>query len=164
MTFSYIGLGANLGDAVVTLLTVIEELDASPGVSVSKVSSFYRSRPMADMDQPDYVNAVLALETNLLPEDLLDLLQTLENAHGREREERWGARTLDLDILLYGEMQMVSERLTIPHQGLAEREFVVFPLLEIAAELCIPGQGLLAEIAQSLDLRGMERIEKKDYA
>ncbi|MDH5300971.1 MAG: 2-amino-4-hydroxy-6-hydroxymethyldihydropteridine diphosphokinase [Gammaproteobacteria bacterium] len=164
MKTSYIGLGANLGDAVATLQWALQRLDASAECQLRACSSFYRSRPLADMDQPDYVNAVAELVTDLSPPALLALLHRIEDEQGRERLQRWGARTLDLDILLYADVQWQTASLTIPHIGLTQREFVVFPLLEIAPQLVLPDGRQLAEVAQGLDWRGMEKMTSGEHA
>jgi 2-amino-4-hydroxy-6-hydroxymethyldihydropteridine diphosphokinase len=114
---------------------------------------------MGPQDQPEYINAVASLETNLQAEALLDALQAIEQAQGRVRDERWGPRTLDLDILLYGDEVIDSDRLTIPHPGLSEREFVLYPLYELAPDLMIPGLGSLASLYQHCDANGIERLE-----
>lgn len=156
---AYIGLGSNLSDPFMQLhraVSALAELDRS---RVLGVSSFYRSRPMGPQDQPEYLNAVVRLETDLDPEALLDALQAIEQDQGRVRDRRWGARTLDLDILLYGDEVIKSERLTVPHAGLHEREFVIYPLYELAPELVIPGQGSLANLFHQCDANGIERLE-----
>jgi len=164
MKTSYIGLGANLGNAVQTLREALQALDTAPGCQLRVCSSFYRSRPLADMEQPDYINAVAELQTELTPPALLALLHQIEDAHGRERLQRWGARTLDLDILLYDNLHWQTSELTIPHVGLVEREFVVFPLLEIAPQLVLPDGRSLAELAQGLEWRGMEKMTSTEHA
>ncbi len=111
---------------------------------------------MGGLDQPDYTNAVALIRTSLPPEDLLTQLQLIETAQGRIRNgTRWSSRTLDLDLLLYGQQTIRSERLTVPHCGLHERNFVVFPLLEICPDCQIPGLGALQEISETLTLEGM---------
>lgn len=144
----YLGLGANLDAPLQQLQQAVNALMQLPQSQLAAVSSFYGSKPMGPQDQPDYVNAVAALDTRLTPEALLDELQRIELEQGRQRkDERWGPRTLDLDILLYGEAVLATPRLTVPHYGLHQREFVVYPLLELAPTLHIPGLGALAEIA-----------------
>ena len=144
----YLGLGANLDAPLQQLQQAVDALMQLPQSELAAVSSFYGSKPMGPQDQPDYVNAVAALDTHLAPETLLDELQRIELEQGRQRkDERWGPRTLDLDILLYGEEILATSRLTVPHYGLHQREFVVYPLLELAPALMIPGLGALADIA-----------------
>jgi 2-amino-4-hydroxy-6-hydroxymethyldihydropteridine diphosphokinase len=144
----YLGLGANLDAPLQQLQQAVNALMQLPHSQLAAVSSFYGSKPMGPQDQPDYVNAVAALDTHLAPEALLDELQRIELEQGRQRkDERWGPRTLDLDILLYGDQRISTTRLTVPHYGLHQREFVVYPLLELAPDLEIPGHGSLTAIA-----------------
>ncbi|QIZ77684.1 2-amino-4-hydroxy-6-hydroxymethyldihydropteridine diphosphokinase [Ferrimonas lipolytica] len=134
----YIALGANLAQPDQQLRQALQALAQLPQTSLVSHSQLYRSPPMAGMVQPDYCNAVAAIDTALSPIALLDHLQQLEHNQGRERHSRWGARTLDLDILLYGDQQIESERLTVPHYGIAERIFVLLPLFELAPALLLP--------------------------
>jgi len=139
---AYIGLGGNLGDPADRLRAAAQDLAAIPQTQLKHVSSLYRSPPLGPPDQPHYVNAVAALETALPPDALLDALQALEVRHGRVRDgQRWGPRTLDLDLLLYGDAQLATPRLTVPHPGLPRRAFVLYPLAEIAPDLQVPGWG-----------------------
>ncbi len=162
MVVAYIGLGSNLAGACKSpaqqVSQAFAQLASMPQTRLLAQSPLYRSAPMGPQDQPDYINAVAQIETALSPESLLDALQTIENRQGRERNQRWGARTLDLDILLYGEVEMRSERLTLPHPGLCERDFVVLPLLDIAPQLSIPGHGKLADIARHCPRYGAKRV------
>lgn len=138
-TIAYIGLGSNLAEPIKQVQSAIENLKNIAQSKVIKVSSLYLSKPMGPQDQDDYINAVLALETTLTPIELLDTLQHIENEAGRVRKEnRWGARILDLDIILFGDEIINNERLTVPHYGMKDREFVLLPLAEIAADLVIP--------------------------
>ena len=133
MTEAFIGLGANLGDAGAALRRALDELAALPQTRLVKASSLYRSAPV-DAGGPDYLNAVARIETGLAPLDLLDALQAIELAHGRERPYVNAPRTLDLDLLLYGSEQIVTPRLTVPHPRMLDRAFVLLPLTEIAPE------------------------------
>lgn len=152
----YLGLGANLDMPLQQLQQAVAALTLLPDSQLAAVSSFYGSKPMGPQDQPDYVNAVAALDTRLAPEVLLDELQRIEQEQGRQRKnERWGPRTLDLDILLYGAEILSTPRLTVPHYGLHQREFVVYPLLELAPLLDIPGLGALADIALQVPRNGL---------
>ncbi|WP_439107267.1 2-amino-4-hydroxy-6-hydroxymethyldihydropteridine diphosphokinase [Congregibacter sp.] len=130
----YIGLGANLGNAHEALIEAVLGLEQAAAINVVGRSSIYRSAPMGPQDQPDYLNAVAALDTTLDPLALLDQMQLLEEKAGRVRGLRWGARTLDLDLLIYGTTALQSERLTLPHPGLLERNFVLRPLADIVGE------------------------------
>lgn len=138
MTRCYIGLGSNLDDPAAQLRSALEQIQEIPHTTLVACSSFYASAPVGPGEQPDYVNAVARLDTELPPEALLDALQAIENRHGRERTLRWGARTLDLDILLYGNQQLDSARLCVPHPRMAERNFVLQPLAELAPDLSMP--------------------------
>lgn len=143
MVKCYIAIGSNLADPIAQAESAIAALEQLPETNLLRVSSLYGSKPMGPQDQPDYINAVACIETTLSPLSLLDALQQIENTQGRKRLQRWGARTLDLDILLYGNEIIDSPRLTIPHYGMKAREFVLYPLAEIAAELILPcGQSL----------------------
>lgn len=135
---AWVGLGSNLKDPLAQLALAITGLASLPRTSLLAQSSFYRSSPMGPQDQPDFVNGVVLLATELPAEALLDELQTLEENHGRERIVHWGPRTLDLDLLLYGDQKISSERLTVPHPGVAVRDFVLRPLLELDPELVLP--------------------------
>lgn len=136
---SYIGLGSNLGDSRQILTEAVQELATLGAVSTSKL---YQSPPMGPQDQPHYFNAVARLETDLAALALLDQLQQFEQDAGRVRLRRWGERTLDLDLLLYGDEQIQNERLTVPHVGILERDFVVIPLLDLNPNLHIQGHRL----------------------
>lgn len=134
---TYIGLGSNLGDSLQILTEAVHKLAALGQV---KVSRLYQSPPMGPQDQPNYLNAAVQLMTDLPPLALLDELQRFEQESGRVRLRRWGERTLDLDLLLYGEEQIQNTRLTVPHVGVMERDFVLMPLLDLAPELKLNGQ------------------------
>lgn len=136
---SYIGLGSNLGDSRQILTEAVQKLATLGAVSTSKL---YQSPPMGPQDQPHYFNAVARLETDLAALALLDQLQQFEQDAGRVRLRRWGERTLDLDLLLYGDEQIQHERLTVPHVGILERDFVVIPLLDLDPNLHIQGHRL----------------------
>lgn len=156
---AYVGLGANLDRPRQHVSAAIGELAALPDGQLVARSSLYLSAPMGPKDQPDYINAVVALETRLPPLALLDQLQALEARHGRRRSVRWGPRTLDLDLLLYGDQRLDHPRLTLPHPGLTQRSFVVIPLLEIAPTLRLPDNRLLRDIMQPIWQHELERLE-----
>ena len=135
----FIGLGSNLGDSMETLSSAVNAIKAIEGVEQFQISSYYQSKPHGPQDQPDYVNAVASFTTTMSPENLLDSLQVIENTHGRVRSgSQWTARTLDLDILLYGNHQIDTERLKVPHPWMTQRDFVLYPLYEIAPDLSLP--------------------------
>ncbi|CAM2787631.1 2-amino-4-hydroxy-6-hydroxymethyldihydropteridine diphosphokinase [Moritella viscosa] len=144
-TRCYIAIGSNLADPIAQAKEAITALKTLTESRFISVSSLYASKPMGPQEQPDYINAVACVGTHLAPIELLDALQQIENEQGRVRKEHWGARTLDLDILLYGDEVMSTPRLTVPHYGMKEREFVLYPLAEIAPQLQLPcGQALSA--------------------
>lgn len=141
---AYVGLGANLGDARLTLQVALDALAALPDTRLVAVSSLYRSAPI-DSSGPDYLNAVAALDTALEPLALLSALQAIEQVHGRERPYRNAPRTLDLDLLLHGDARLDTPTLTLPHPRLHQRAFVLLPLAEIAPALALPGRGAVAD-------------------
>lgn len=156
---AYVGLGANLDDPIAHVSRALEELCQLPGTRQVSRSALYRSDPMGPSDQPDYINAVCALSTRLSADALLDALRALEAQHGRLRDgTRWGPRTLDLDILLYGDASIQEEHLKIPHPGMAERAFVLYPLAEIAPDLNIPGLGALGELLTRCPRDGLQPL------
>jgi len=157
---AYIGLGSNLAAPVEQIKSARVDLNALDDIQELAFSSLYASAPMGPQDQPDYINAVMAISTNLSPMDLLRCLQSIENRHGRVRNgERWGARTLDLDLLIYGDRQIDLPDLSVPHVGLAERSFVLYPLYEIAPDLLVPGKGSLADLKANCPLAGLKRLD-----
>ena len=142
----YIAVGSNLGEPLEQAHQAITALNAIPGSRVAATSSIYRTRPLGPQDQPDYLNLVVLLETALEPEALLNFTQKIELDLGRVRKaERWGPRTLDLDIMLFGQRVINTPRLTVPHYGLKEREFMLYPLNDIAPNLIFPDGELLSE-------------------
>ncbi len=153
---AYIGLGSNLADPVLQVRGACEALKQLPETVLLACSSLYLSPPMGPADQPDYINAAAALETTLSPHALLAQLQAIEQAQGRVRGARWGARTLDLDLLVYGERVIADDRLNVPHPGLAERAFVLYPLQEIAPNLQIPGLGSLDKLVANCPKAGLQ--------
>ncbi len=160
MVTAYIGLGSNLADPRAQLRRAFTALGQLPRSRLLTRSSLYRSAPMGPPDQPHYLNAVAALESGLAPLDLLAGLQAIEAAHQRVRGERWGPRTLDLDLLLYGDQTIDQATLTVPHPGLYERNFVLYPLAEIAPGLEIPGHGALGELLARCERGSLVVVEK----
>ena len=154
----YIGLGSNLDDPQAQLKKATVALGTIPSSSVVKTSSFYKSKPVGPQDQPDYINAVVELATGLSAPVLLDYLQGIENEHGRQREQRWGARTLDLDILLFGEEVIHDDRLVVPHVEMHKRGFVLFPLEEIAPGCVIPDIGSVHALLQQVNTDDMVKL------
>ena len=156
---AYIGLGSNLSEPIKQVKDAIKKIEKIPQSRITAHSSLYLSKPMGPQDQDDFINAVIALETSLSAIDLLDALQSIENEAGRIRKEnRWGARILDLDIILFGNEVINSERLTIPHYGMAEREFVLLPLVEIAPLLQLPNGESVKLLSQNIPHNDMFKL------
>lgn len=156
---AYVALGSNLGDSRQHLLDAIEALAALPHTKVIARSKIYRTPPWGVVDQPDFLNGVVALETALEPHQLLDALLQIERAAGRQRNgERWGPRTLDLDLLHVVGKAVNDERLTLPHPHIADRAFVLLPLGDVASDLEIPGQGKVADLLRTVDTQGCEAL------
>jgi len=153
---AYIGLGANLGDSAATLRRVLAQLQATDGIDAVTASPFYRSAPV-DATGPDFVNAVAALDTRLPPLALLDALQALENQHGRLRPYKNAPRTLDLDLLTYGDVLLDHERLTLPHPRMHQRAFVLLPLHDLAPDMLVNGRPISTWVAQIRD-QAIERL------
>jgi 2-amino-4-hydroxy-6-hydroxymethyldihydropteridine diphosphokinase len=159
MTVSYVALGANIGEPRRQLEAAIEELEALPETRLVRTSSFYRSVPVGYAEQPDFLNAVVQLDTGLPPEGLLDRLQEIEHRHGRERPFPGAPRTLDLDLLLYGEQVVATPRLTLPHARMHERAFVLQPLLELDPGISLPGHGSASILLHACHAQKIERID-----
>ncbi len=155
---AYIGLGSNQKNPVGQIRTALQELDGLPQSQLLLQSSLYQSAPMGPANQPDYINAVAALETRLSADELLSALQKLELLHQRVRQERWGPRTLDLDLLLFGDQSISSEHLVVPHPGLGERLFVLQPLFEIAPALVLPNNQAVAALLDGCSEGGLQRL------
>jgi len=159
MVTAYIGLGSNLSEPIKQVQAAIHAIQQLEQSDVSNISSLYLSKPMGPQDQDDYINAVLAIATDLSAIELLDALQAIENKAGRVRKDnRWGARILDLDIILYGDEVINTERLTVPHYGMHEREFVLLPLAEIAAELILPSGNRVKDLSQKISVNAMVKL------
>ena len=160
---AYIGLGSNLSNPKSQVTQALQELDAMEETKLIQASSLYKSKPMGPSDQPDFINAVAEIATYLSPEDLLCELQKIEQSHQRERKKnRWGPRTLDLDIILYGDVQMDTKKLQIPHYGVAEREFVLIPLQELQANLIIPGKGAIVDLIEQLPPYSLKKLNNNN--
>ncbi len=155
-----IGLGANLGDAADTLREAVEALDHREGITVREVSRFYRTPAWGREDQPDFINAVELLETSLTPRALLERLLAVETEFGRHRPdgERWGPRTLDLDLLLYGDAVIDEPGLRVPHPHLHERAFALVPLLDVLPEARIPGYGAARDAVSVLEMSNIRPL------
>lgn len=166
MSQVYIGLGSNLGRDIganyqtprIQLDNALEAIAQHPQIELLKVSSFYQTKAIAPTGQPDYINAAARLETDLSPLELLDFLQSVENRQGRVRTQRWGPRTLDLDILLYDQVIEHSDRLTIPHPRLHERAFVLAPLCDLAPQLVIPNKENVRQLLANCAPQGILKL------
>jgi 2-amino-4-hydroxy-6-hydroxymethyldihydropteridine diphosphokinase len=163
MTIVYIGLGSNLSNTLngqaqsplQHITTAIQSLAEIQSTRMISASSLYKSKPVGPQDQDDYINAVVQLETELEPLALLDSLQAIENEHDRVRKKHWGPRTLDLDILMFGDETIKNDRLSIPHVEMANRSFVLVPLAEINSSCSIPGKGLVSDLLLDIGQDGM---------
>lgn len=152
----YLALGSNLAQPLDQVNAALAALAALPQTQLVTCSSFYRSTPLGPQDQPDYLNAVVALDTTLAPEALLDATQAIEQQQGRVRKaERWGPRTLDLDMLLYGDQVINTPRLKVPHYDMMNREFMLYPLAEIAPDLIFPDGTVLTQHLTGIDRNGL---------
>ena len=160
---AYIGVGSNLDDPVSQVMAALDGLGRLPDSRLVAVSGLYRNPPMGPQDQPDYVNAAAGVLTQLSPESLLAALQTLENRQGRIRTQgdRWGPRVIDLDLLVYGTCELQRPGLNLPHPGISERNFVLFPLRDIAPRLSVPGQGVVEKLARQLNADSLHAIDNQ---
>lgn len=159
-TDAFVGLGSNLGDPEEQVRHAFEALDDLALTRLVASSPLYRSDPIGPPGQPDYINAVAHLCTGLGAIELLDALQSIESRQGRVRAVRWGPRTLDLDLLLFGNEIIDSPRLTVPHPHLAERAFVLLPLRDVAAGFVVPGLDSVSVLAQSVGSAGVRQLAK----
>ncbi len=159
MTLAYVGLGANLGDPRRQLRAALDEIKGLPKTRMTASSSLYRSAPLDHVDQPEFLNAVAQIDTDLAPEALLDRLREIENRHRRVRPFPGAPRTLDLDLLLYGDATIASARLTVPHPRMHERAFVLQPLLELDSTISVPGKGLANTLLSACSSQKIERID-----
>lgn len=157
-TTAYIGLGSNLGDKEANINKALELLGEVPGVQVKKVASFYRTTPMYVTKQDDFINTVAEIETSLNAHDFLFLLKDTEKKLDRTPTVRWGPRTIDLDLLIFGSDKIKSPDLVVPHPRMTERAFVMVPLAEIAPHICVPGRGRAGELARLL--KTDQKVEK----
>jgi len=159
VTRVFVALGANLGEPLAHIRAAQLALASLATPGSLRHSPLYLSQPMGPADQPPYINGVSLFDTSLDPHALLDALQSIEQEQGRVRkEERWGPRTLDLDMLLYGERHIEDERLTVPHYGMKQREFVLYPLADLAPGMILPCGTPLAQLLQQCPANGMTRL------
>jgi len=155
---AYIGVGSNLGDSRARVRAAFDALAAMPRTRLLSRSRLYRTRPFGPVQQGDFINAAAGLETQMSARELLAAIRGIEAAAGRVRDQRWGPRTLDLDLLVYGTERIDSPELTLPHPGIAERGFVLAPLTDIAPELAVPGVGRVDELSRALADDGIAEI------
>ncbi|PPD29857.1 MAG: 2-amino-4-hydroxy-6-hydroxymethyldihydropteridine diphosphokinase [Methylomonas sp.] len=156
---AYIGLGSNLDNPLLQIRSAAKVISGLDDIDECRLSPLYTSQPVGPQDQPDYINAVIRLKTRLSPLQLLKQLQAIENQHGRVRSIRWGARTLDLDLLLYDDLILNLPELTVPHPELKNRSFVLYPLADIAPEgLLIPGTASLSSLLAACPADGLQRL------
>ena len=149
---AYVGVGANLGDREATISRAVALLDEAEGVDVVEASTLVETEPWGPVPQPPFLNGAIGVETELEPSALLEVLLDVERALGRVRDgERWGPRTIDLDLLLYGEIVVDEPGLTVPHPRLVERRFALEPLAELAPDALVPGRGTVSELLEALD-------------
>lgn len=153
-----IGLGGNLGDPQQNMVAALDLIDADPDCRVEEVSSYWRTPPWGKLDQPDFINACARVSTRLEPHEFLALCLTSEKALKRVRTERWGPRSIDIDILFFGNRAISEEGLTVPHPRIAERAFVLAPLAEIAPDLVLDGQSI-GERAKEIDKTGLSILQ-----
>lgn len=161
MIHAYIGLGSNLENPVAQLDRAIDALKKHDDLKNLRVSSIYGSKPVGPQDQPDYINAVASFDTALPPIALLDLLQSIEQSQRRVRERHWGPRTLDLDLLLYGQQTIQLPRLTVPHPFMLERGFVIKPLSDLAPDMLLANGKTVNEQLQQLDTSDLVFIKEE---
>jgi 2-amino-4-hydroxy-6-hydroxymethyldihydropteridine diphosphokinase len=156
---AYIGVGSNLEDPRTQVLAALERLRQLPHTRLVLASSLYRSRPLGKVSQPDFINAVAAILTQLDAMALLKELRSIESAMGRPgKHEHWGPRIIDLDLLAFGSERRQEAELTLPHPGIVERNFVLYPLAEIAPDLELPGLGRVADLAAAVTSEGIARL------
>ena len=153
----WVGLGSNLGKPIAQIQRALAELADLPDTRLLRHSSLFRSPPMGPQDQPDFINAVALLETALDAQALLRFLKQIEQLHERETTRHWGERTLDLDLLVYGASIVDEPGLTVPHPGIPQRAFVLYPLVEISPELEVPGFGPVTALLAALPLHAVAR-------
>lgn len=152
-------LGGNLGDVLDSLQRAVDLIASTPDVVLTAVSSVYRTKPVGMTDQPDFLNIVLVAETMMSSDVLLERVQTIENYLGRVREERWGPRTIDIDLIKLGNRVLAGDELTLPHPRAHERAFVLVPWLEADPAAELPGLGPVADLLTDVDAGGVERVE-----
>jgi len=159
---AYIGIGSNLDSPLRHAEAAVRDIEALDRVTVQACSRWYRSTPVGPPGQPDYINGVVEVFTDLDAGALLLALQEIENRHGRERKQRWGPRTLDLDILLYGNRIIATADLQVPHRQLSRRNFVLYPLADIVPQLVLPGGTTLSQLVANVSSEGIVALSQGD--
>ncbi len=162
-TQTVLALGANLGDRLAALRGAITALGLQPGITIESVSSFYQTDPVGGPEQPVYLNAVVLARTTLTAAELLAVAHEIEDSWHRTREVRWGARTLDIDIITYGDLVSLDEILTLPHPRAGEREFVLVPWLEVDPNAVLPGIGPVRELAAAVATGAVRLLEARPF-
>ncbi|MCL6520183.1 MAG: 2-amino-4-hydroxy-6-hydroxymethyldihydropteridine diphosphokinase [Armatimonadetes bacterium] len=160
MATVFLGLGSNLGDREANIRMALNKLESQPEVKVRAVSSFYLTAPVGFRDQPDFVNAVAAIETDLSPKELLDVVLKIEREMGRVRNFKWGPRIIDIDILLYNNVRVNTDELVIPHPRMTERAFVMAPLAEIAPDLALPDGRTPNDVLKELKNQSVRKLSE----
>lgn len=164
VTEAFIALGSNLGNREDEIIRAIREINSLRGTRVTGISRFYSNPPMGPQDQPDYLNGAVRAETSLDALQLLDLLQGIEKWHGRIKTRRWGERCIDLDIALFGNAVINEERLTVPHLGIEQRDFVLRPLLDIDPDLRLPSGEKVSDLLSELDQSSLTEVEFPQFS
>ena len=159
MKIAYIGLGSNMHSPIKQIKSAIKLIEEIASTEITDVSSLYKSKPLGPQDQDDYINAVVKIETELMPYELLERMQEIEKQHGRIRGERWGPRVIDLDILMFGNKIMTDQKLTIPHPEIHNRSFVLVPLAEIDSDCEIPGKGPISDLLATIDKSNVVQLQ-----
>lgn len=161
MVRAWLGLGSNLHQPEAQIREALRRLDATTDIELLRKSSLFRTPPWGDEKQDDFINAVAQIETSLEPAALLNDIQMIESLMGRQRgDRRWGPRLIDIDLLLFGNLQVQTAKLVVPHPRMHERAFVLVPLVELEPDLVIPGHGRVDELLQQIDTSGIERLDK----
>ncbi|MDH7482022.1 MAG: 2-amino-4-hydroxy-6-hydroxymethyldihydropteridine diphosphokinase [Armatimonadota bacterium] len=160
MATVFLGLGSNLGDREANIRMALDKLVSQPEVKIRAVSSFYLTAPVGFQDQPDFVNAVAAIETDLSPKELLDVVLKIEREMGRVRNFKWGPRIIDIDILLYNNVKVNTDELVIPHPRMTERAFVMAPLAEIAPDLTLPDGRTPNDVLKELKNQSVRKLSE----
>ncbi len=161
---AYLGLGSNIGDRLSNMRAAVEYIRNYRGCCIVDVSALYETKAVGVIEQPDFLNAVISIRTILTPKDLLEMCRSIENELGRKRTIRWGPRVIDVDILVYDNLMIKTDELTIPHPEMTSRAFVMVPLAEIAPDLLVDGEIVSSEAVEKLDISGVREFCSKDWS